>query len=288
MINYSFVIPHKNDIVSLKRCVNSIPNRDDVEIIVVDDCSNAANKPNLTRNGLKILLLAESRGAGFARNVGLDNISGKWVLFADCDDYYEKGFLDVLDEWLDKEIDILYFGAHFRYKISDKSESGFMEAAYDRWIKGDRSYQSEIDVKHGYNVPWNKMIRVDFVKRISARFEEIAVGNDAYFVHKCASKTHRIDVVDQQLYYYVDNECGLTRKKHSYESIRALFDSTIRVNRIKADVGAWKQIMLPWFDFEKYCKMFGFVKTLKLYATKILHDVNPCVLIYKKMLLRKK
>ena len=286
MINYSFVIPHKNDIESLKRCVNSIPERNDVEIVVVDDCSN--EKPVLSRKGLKIIYLKKSHGAGYARNIGLDNIAGKWVLFADCDDFYEKDFLTELDKWVDKDLDIVYFDVHFRYKISSKSEHYFMKSAYDRWVLGDHSYQSEIDVKHGYNVPWNKMTRLEYVKKIFARFEEIPVGNDALFVHQCAAQTHRIDVINHQLYYYVDNECGLTRKKHTYESIRALFKSTVRVNRIKAKAGAWKQIMLPWFDFPKYYRMFGFWKTLRLYIEKIICDVNPCILIYKKMKLRNK
>ena len=39
MINYSIIIPHKNIPNLLQRCLDSIPNREDVQIIVVDDNS---------------------------------------------------------------------------------------------------------------------------------------------------------------------------------------------------------------------------------------------------------
>ena len=38
--NYSFIIPHHNLPELLKRCVSSIPKRDDVQIIIVDDNSD--------------------------------------------------------------------------------------------------------------------------------------------------------------------------------------------------------------------------------------------------------
>ncbi len=39
MFDYSIIIPHYNIPKLLLRCVKSIPERDDVQIIVVDDCS---------------------------------------------------------------------------------------------------------------------------------------------------------------------------------------------------------------------------------------------------------
>ena len=43
-INYSFIIPHKNCPDLLQRCVDSIPERDDVQVIVVDDNSDEGKK----------------------------------------------------------------------------------------------------------------------------------------------------------------------------------------------------------------------------------------------------
>ena len=53
-MNYSIIIPHKNTPELLRRCIKSIPQRDDLEIIIVDDNSskeivNFDNFPGLNR-----------------------------------------------------------------------------------------------------------------------------------------------------------------------------------------------------------------------------------------------
>ena len=55
MINYSIIIPHKNSPELLERCLNSIPERKDIEIIVVDDCSNENGRPQIDREGVEII-----------------------------------------------------------------------------------------------------------------------------------------------------------------------------------------------------------------------------------------
>ena len=40
MINYSIIIPHKNSFTSLLRLCDSIPNNNDIQIIIIDDCSD--------------------------------------------------------------------------------------------------------------------------------------------------------------------------------------------------------------------------------------------------------
>ena len=55
-VHLSIVIPHKNIPELLARCLRSIPERDDIQVIVVDDCSDAANTfsekyPDLSGDG---------------------------------------------------------------------------------------------------------------------------------------------------------------------------------------------------------------------------------------------
>lgn len=101
MITYSFVIPHHNTPDLLQRLVDSIPQRDDIEIIVVDDNSDNDKKANICRSDVKIIYIdkAHTRGAGHARNIGMDAATGKWILFPDADDFYKPDFITVLDEY---------------------------------------------------------------------------------------------------------------------------------------------------------------------------------------------
>ena len=85
-ITYSFIIPHKNCPDLLQRCVNSIPRRDDVQIIVVDDDSDPTivnwNEFQFDDDKcIELVLTKGGQGAGAARNEGLKRAVGKWILF---------------------------------------------------------------------------------------------------------------------------------------------------------------------------------------------------------------
>ena len=71
---YSIIIPHKNCPELLNQCVASIPERDDIQIIVADDNSDEGKKPVIRRSGVEVILLdaENAKGAGRARNVGLE------------------------------------------------------------------------------------------------------------------------------------------------------------------------------------------------------------------------
>lgn len=168
-INYSIIIPHNNIPQLLKRCLDSIPRREDIQIIVVDDNSDI-NKvdfdsfPGLDDPYVEVIFTKEGRGAGYARNVGLRHAKGKWLLFADADDFYNDGFLSVLDCYRDGSFDIIYFGASSvdseTLVYSDRS------VVLNQIIDGcDISNVYSVDfVKYTNWVPWNKMFKHDFVK----------------------------------------------------------------------------------------------------------------------------
>ena len=89
---YSIIIPHHNSPSLLQRLLNSIPERNDLEVIVVDDNSDEEKRAYSSRSDVKILYIdkLQTRGAGKARNEGLAVAQGKWLLFADADDFYKE------------------------------------------------------------------------------------------------------------------------------------------------------------------------------------------------------
>ena len=101
---FSIIIPHKNIPSLLQRCLDSIPMRDDLQIIIVDDNSDPkkvdfGNFPGLNDARCHVIFTKEGKGAGYARNIALNIAASKWVLFADADDFYST---DILNEFLDK------------------------------------------------------------------------------------------------------------------------------------------------------------------------------------------
>ena len=84
---------HKNSVDVLRRCLNSIPQRDDLHVIVIDDNSDPKivdfdKFPGKERADVTLIFDKESKGAGHARNRGLELLDTKWVLFSDCDDFH--------------------------------------------------------------------------------------------------------------------------------------------------------------------------------------------------------
>lgn len=74
MIKYSYIIPHKDSIKLLLRCINSIEDKDNSQIIVIDD--NSKNQDEIiaaigTFPSVELILSKHNIGAGAARNLGL-------------------------------------------------------------------------------------------------------------------------------------------------------------------------------------------------------------------------
>ena len=83
---YTIIIPHKNIPLLLQRCLDSIPLRQDIQVVIVDDNSSPAvvdfdNFPGSERKDTEIIHTSESKGAGYVRNCGLDADMLSLVLF---------------------------------------------------------------------------------------------------------------------------------------------------------------------------------------------------------------
>lgn len=108
MKKLSIIVPVYNQEELIIRALNSIPKRDDIEIIVVDDCSTDMTFKNCVQwkrehqdLDISIVKLPENKGLGNAKNVGYDSSHGEYVNQLDSDDYlitseYER-VIDELD-----------------------------------------------------------------------------------------------------------------------------------------------------------------------------------------------
>ena len=206
---YSFIIPHKNCPDLLRRCVDSIPVRDDVQIIVVDDNSDDGKKPALKdRKGLQVILLdaEHSKGAGRARNVGLDHAEGKWLLFADADDFFSENLSSLLDKYKNvQKTDIVYLNA------CTFDENGLINAyKTDQLIKNYLAGKNsaEMDLRYSLWTPWSRMVRQSVVNDFNIRFDEIPAGNDLMFGLKCSKYAKKMLVEPKFVYNYYTPSIG--------------------------------------------------------------------------------
>ena len=274
-INYSFIIPHKNCPDLLQRCINSIPEREDVQIIVVDDNSDDGKKPSLKeRKNLHVILLnaQQSRGAGRARNVGLKYAEGKWLLFPDSDDYYNCGVLKVLDEYKDKGIDVLYFNFEYRHGIKNNVLPAFYFNEY--FVKYDGSAEATKRLKFHHNVPWTKMVNHDFLRKNKISFEESPNGNDIYFSMKVGYCSNVINVEKRPLYVYLYYSNSIVNKNKSIVEAFCKLRHQIELNQFYCFINhrEWNQSsILLFFQFTKRLGVSYFLYVISKTVTLLCH-----------------
>lgn len=178
--SFSIIIPHKNCPELLNQCVASIPERDDIQIIVVDDNSDEGKKPVISRSGVEVILLdaENAKGAGRARNVGLEKATGKWLLFSDSDDTFETENLNrMLDKYVDSDADIIFFNAN---RVDESTgEVLSQHLSKERYGKDPKEYADFM--RYRSNVPWAKMIKRELIDNNSITFSEVPAANDMYF-----------------------------------------------------------------------------------------------------------
>jgi len=88
-IKFSIIIPNYNKEAYIKDTLNSIFEQTykNIEVIVIDDGSSDNSLDIIKDYDVKLLHTNRKR-AGGARNKGLDNASGDYILFLDSDDYF--------------------------------------------------------------------------------------------------------------------------------------------------------------------------------------------------------
>jgi glycosyltransferase involved in cell wall biosynthesis len=213
MYNYSVIIPHKNTPDLLKRCLYSIPERDDLQVVVVDDNSDAdkvdfSDFPGIRRTEIELYLSKgkEGKGPGFARNKGMSLAKGKWIIFADADDYFSTDFTTLLDRYVDADEDILFFKC-LRHNLSGVvRDYPLINDAMDAAMQGNTDA-----IVYGVPCPWGKFIQRDFLVRNKIRYQEITGGDDILFSIFMGLHVQSFQLLNDRLYCVVDRPGSLTR-----------------------------------------------------------------------------
>lgn len=127
---FSIIVPVYNTEKFLAKCIDSILGQkyEDWELLLIDDGSTDSSGSicdNYAKNDNRIKVLhQQNAGPGAARNRGLDNACGEFVVFVDADDWVDSTFLSDYIESMQNS-DIVYQGHRKEYndgksiKVSD-------------------------------------------------------------------------------------------------------------------------------------------------------------------------
>lgn len=227
---FTVVIPHYNSPQLLERCLASIPDTPDIQVIVVDDNSSSdivdfTHFPGFERENTTIIYNKNNKGAGHARNLALPQAQGKWLIFADADDYFEPNAFDVFNKHANDTADIIFFGSCCRFFDTNElaNRSDYRNRLLQRFLqKGDET------IRYLSFSPWSKMTRNSLVIEHDIHFDEVAYGNDVMFSARTGLYAHSISADPSIVYSYSVTRGSLTMQRnveilrHRYEGILVL------------------------------------------------------------------
>lgn len=146
MIELSFIIPAYNTSGTIIRTLDSIYtlelHQDQFEVIIVDDCSTDITREIVTSyaskvNNLRLLCQPENHRQGAARNRGVREAHGEYIMFVDADDKVENGVPAALELAIRKKIDALFCNYIWMYSNNNEElrkmplDNGFVTSGRD-------------------------------------------------------------------------------------------------------------------------------------------------------------
>lgn len=287
MINYSIIIPHKNSFKSLLRLCNSISASNDIQIIIIDDCSDFdilnAIKNNKFNNNVEIIFCDISKGAGAARNIGVNLAKGKWLLFADADDYFTDTFDNLLSKYLNSASDIIYFDTDSQ---DDNGDQSYRHLRYSRLVHDFLNDSSkENSLKYYFTPPWAKMIKRDLIIKNNIKFDEVVASNDVMFSMKMAFFAKNIEACKYVLYMITLSKGSVTQiisKAH----FNSKFRTALNANKFLCSIGMKKYQQSVLYFLGKSYK-FGFIYLMNVILSLLRNRSNVFIGMSKFMNLNK-
>lgn len=208
MCKVSVVIPVYNAELYLRECLNSILKQslNDIEIICIDDGSTD-NSVSILKEFAKLdnrikVCRQSNKGAGAARNIGIQNATGEYFSFLDADDLYEGDMLEkAYYKSIQYDADMCIFNGDYF------SEEGFKKKRH--WL--DKRYINDyelfdVDKKNlllcTNAAAWNKLFKREFVEQYDLKFQEISWANDMCFTYTALSLADKITSINDSLIHY--------------------------------------------------------------------------------------
>lgn len=215
----SIIIPMYNAEKYIEDCLKSIFNQkfQNIEVIIVNDGSidrslNIVYKYMKLNSNIKVVN-KENGGVSKARNIGIKESKGKYLLFLDSDDYLENNSLKILSYYLEIEddIDVIIFNAVMK---GLKKERKLRDSYYANKKIENKEYLKDYFLGNAISSVCTKLWKRElFIKNGIFFPENFKYGEDGITMFKLLFYAKRIIKIDKYLYYYRENIESAMHKK---------------------------------------------------------------------------
>ena len=220
MEKVSIIIPTYNSEKYLKRCINSICNQTykNIEIIIIDDGStdntfNICEEYSKKDDRVKFIH-KKNEGVSVARNIGIENANGKYIMFVDSDDWIENNTVEILYNISKKEkADIVQCNFYYAYPKMKEIKRTEMNPKEGYITEKERIQLNLISSKYeeiengvftgAIRAMAGKLVKSEIIKIANIKFnEKICIFEDGIFLLNLAKYTNKIVFSNSYLYHY--------------------------------------------------------------------------------------
>lgn len=200
----SIIIPVYNVDKYINRCIDSILKQTykDFEIILIDDGSKDTSLKKIKQYEKKYdfikVFSQKNSGPAITRNRGIDNASGKYIMFIDSDDYIDKDYLENYISNIEDN-DIVIGG----FRKVDNKKVTFTRKLIDTEFS-----------KYIVTGPVCHLYKKDLIVNNSIKFLDTNMSEDTYFNVKIYELNPRIKSISYIGYNYYTNPTSISNTKH--------------------------------------------------------------------------
>lgn len=229
-----------------------------------DNCGTILNKYAEKDNRIIVLNHDINKGAGCARNTGLDYIFNnfpetEYIAFFDADDQLSKNTYETAyNEAKKNNVDILNFNfvpsTHWQYQTVINGESiNYQGNCLDAIFDHNEFYT--------FIVCWSKIYKKDLLRDI--RFNDNRFFEDGGFAYKVLSRAKNMRAIPNKFYIYnIENSNSTSGRTSNIDRLNAIFNT---ITEVCED---WKSLGI----FEKYKEKFE--QHISLYASLVCPDIS--------------
>ena len=283
---FSIIVPVYNVEDYLKECIDSVlcQTFTDYELILVDDgstdrsvdiCKEYAGEYKNIR-----LICKENGGASSARNIGIKEAKGVFLLFLDSDDFwYSRDCLKILKNVTVNLPDFVMFKMN-------KYFDGVVTDSYGNYDLDTTNKSNPTDIflymiKENKQLAcaWNKAVRRRYVIEKNIFFQEGTIGEDIEWTVRLFEFAKKICVINDVLYMYRQNREGSVTNTISPKKLEDLYNIIKNLaNEYKTDIEQFGKAVKCFMAFEYAILLY----TYPMCNSSIgLSEVKECKWLFK-------
>ncbi len=277
MFNYSVIIPYRDTYELLKKAVDSVPERVDIEVIIVDNSLEPMDSfliPQKFVTSISYLTSSHEGGAGHARNVGIKHAKGKFLIFLDADDYFTPTAFESFDKFINQDYDIVCFNA-----TSIKMPSGNpsnRHCVIDKLIKEYLITGNDDYLRFHFENPVSKLVRRSMVEEFQIRYQEVPASNDTMFQVWSGYRAKKVAALDEVVYVITEGDAGSSiTKRRTVRNQFSRFCVAITHYKFMEEIGR-PELRYRLLSYIVHALIdFGPVEALRWICYAIKNKVNP-------------